>query len=110
MDGYSRKHRKTRRTKRGTRRKGYGGTESQHAGWGDRDLSDAISSAATGAELAQHDRCDSANNLLIQARGFYAAAVAHSKSGGRVQGLTMGSETLASATRLFKSHCKVVRR
>lgn len=93
------------------KRRSFGEGSGRHAEWGNQDLSDAIASAAKAAELAQDGgSCDSANNLLRQAHGFYAAAVAHSKSGGTVHGLTMGSSTLANATRVFKARCKIVRK
>lgn len=109
MNGYSRKHRKTRRTRRGTRRKGYGETTSKHTEWGIDAARKASSSATDAAMLAQEHRCNDANNHLKLARGFMGHAVAHSKSGGLV---TLGpvSSDLERATRVFNHYCKIVKR
>jgi len=89
---------------------GLGSVSSEHTDEGQHALDMARISAKAAVERALADECSPAVLALTAGAGWYGHAVAHSKSGGSILGMTLTSQHLDEAKRVVMGACIVKRR
>lgn len=88
----------------------YGSSEDVHTREGQDAIGQANEFAVKSANLADEGDCNTSRRFLNAAHGYVGHAVAHSKSGGRVDGITMVASTVDRAEAHYTKRCKVTRR